>query len=256
MNQQAFNSGNSHITNWQHPPMNFSLNFNEVHVWRASLDLPDAQIDNLKSTLCSEEIKRSEKYHFRKDQKHFIAARGILRNILARYMETKPEKIVLSYSPHGKPFLSGPSMNKELSFNLAHARDFALYAVTFKRRVGVDLEYPRQEFQWEEIVERFFSSREQDALWALPEKDRCRAFYTYWTRKEAFLKAKGVGLTTDLKKVNVALKPERSVYLLKSDYASEKADCWVLHDLHPGFGYVGALAVEGEIICVKYRQWC
>ena len=110
------------MTEWLTFPKDLSLEGTKVHAWRASLDLPEVQIEVLARSLSPDEIIRSEKFHFRRDQKRFIAARGILRNILARYMETEPGKIILSYGPHGKPFSSGPFRKNELSFNLAQPK--------------------------------------------------------------------------------------------------------------------------------------
>ncbi|MBI5099965.1 MAG: 4'-phosphopantetheinyl transferase superfamily protein [Nitrospirae bacterium] len=240
---------------WIAPPDVLTVTQDEVHVWRASLDIPDEQIEKLIKTLSPDERERSEKYHFRRDRQNYIAARGILRNILAGHLGTEPEKIIFSYSPYGKPFLSDHFSNTELSFNLSHAKDLAMYAVTLKRKVGIDIEYSQQEFQWNDIVERFFSPLEKAELLALPEKDRHRAFFTYWTRKEAFLKAKGIGLSTGIKDINVTLKNERSSYLLRSDYALREDDYWSLIDLNPGFGYLAALAVEGDGLRVRCWQY-
>ncbi len=240
---------------WLAPPEALTVIRDEVHVWRASLDIPDEQIEKLLKTLSPDERKRSEKYHFRRDRQNFVAARGILRNILAGYLGTEPEKIIFSYSPYSKPFLSGPFSDRDLSFNLSHAKDLAMYAVTRKRKVGIDIEYPRQEFQWNDIVERCFSSPEKAELLALPEKNRHRAFFTYWTRKEAFLKANGIGLSTEIKDVNVTLKHDRSSYLLRPICALRDDDYWSLIDLNPGFGYLAALAVEGDGLSVRCWQW-
>jgi len=240
---------------WLVPPDALTLIQDEVHVWRASIDIPDEQIEELINTLSPDERKRSEKYHFRRDRQNFVAARGILRNILAGYLGTEPEKIIFSYSPYGKPFLSGPFSNRDLSFNLSHAKYLAMYAVTLKRKVGIDIEYPQQEFQWNDIVERFFSPLEKTELLALPEKNRHRAFFTYWTRKEAFLKANGTGLSTEIKDINVTLKHERSSYLLRPGCALREDDYWSLIDLNPGFGYLAALAAEGDGLRVRCWQW-
>ena len=219
---------------WLAPPDVLTLIRDEVHVWRASLDITDKQIEKLTKTLSPDERKRSEKYHFRRDRQNFIAARGLLRNILAGYLGTEPGEIAFSYSPYGKPLLSEPFSKRELTFNLSHAKDLVIYAVTLKRNVGIDIEYPRQEFQWNDIVESFFSSLEKAELLALPEKNRHRAFFTYWTRKEAFLKAKGLGLSTGTKDNYVTLKHERSACLLRSSYALREDDSWSLFDLDPG----------------------
>jgi 4'-phosphopantetheinyl transferase len=239
---------------WLHAPGDLSLNWNEIHVWRASLDMPDEHTEKLSRVLSPDERRRSEKFRFTRDRRHFIAARGTLKCILARYLGTEPGKIDFSYNKHGKPFLCDSSAVTELSFNLSHAGDLALYAFTLKRKIGVDLECYHQDIQWNEIAERFFSSSEQAGLSVLPEKDRQRIFFTYWTRKEAILKAQGTGLTADIKGINVALEPKGTPYLLSRD-TSDNYVCWSLIDLCPGFGYVGALAVEGEGLSVQSWQW-
>lgn len=240
---------------WLAPPDVLTLMRDEVHVWRASIDIPDEQIEELINTLSPDERKRSEKYHFRRDRQNFIAARGILRNILAGYLGTEPERIVFSYGPYGKPFLSDCFSSRGLSFNLSHAKELAMFAVTLNRNVGIDIEYPRQDFQWNDIVERFFSSPEKAGLFALPEENRHRAFFTYWTRKEAFLKAKGTGLSTGIKDINVNLTHERSSCLLRSGHALREDDHWSLLDLDPGSGCLAALAVEGVGLRFQCRQW-
>ena len=234
------------MTEWLTSPKDLSLKGNEVHVWRVPLDMPDVRIEKLFEVLSQEEKIRSARYHFSRDQKHFVAARGILRNILARYLAAEPEQIVFSYDSRGKPFLCDTFNNKEISFNLSHAHDLALYAVAVKRKVGIDVESVQQDFQWEEIVERFFSSVEQAELWTLPVKDRLRAFYTYWTRKEAILKAMGTCLTDEMREINGASEPLKSTCLSRAGYPRNGYAHWTLIDLDTGPRYASALAVEGR----------
>jgi 4'-phosphopantetheinyl transferase len=255
MKSKVLNSGISVSSTWLTPSKDLALEFDTAHIWRASLDLNDSLLKKLFITLSTEERRRSEKYHYRRDQRYFIAARGILRNILSRYLRTEPEEIVFSYGPHGKPFLSDPFKNKKISFNLSHAQNLAMYAVTINRRLGIDIEYVQQEFQWKEIVERFFSPDEHAELCNLPEKERCRTFFSYWTRKEAVLKAIGTGLSNGIKEMNVAPKTLSSACLSKAGYPQSISNVWELIDLDPGPGFAGALAVEGEDLGIKCWQW-
>ena len=248
-------SGGSHNTEWLTYPEHLTLTANEVHVWRALLDIPEDAIARLAGSLSPDEASRSERYHFRRDQKRFLAGRGILRNILARYLAAEPEQIVFSYNAHGKPFLCDPFKSMELTFNLSHAHDLALYAVAVKRRVGIDMEFLQREFQWEEIAERFFSHGEQASLRRLPQKERRHAFFTFWTQKEAVLKAVGTGLTDDLKKINVASRPRRTACPSPAGYPQNISDIWEVIELDPGPGFTGALAVEGEGVHVQCWQW-
>ncbi len=249
------NSGVLHKKEWLAPPQDLSLQADEVHAWRALLDLPDSQVDVLAGILSPDEISRAEKYRFRRDQKRFIARRGILRNILALYLGTGPAKIDFSYNPYGKPSLHNALSNSELSFNLSHTRDLALYAVGLKRRIGIDVEYPREELQWEEIAERFYSPHESEQLRALPEDDRFRLFFAYWTRKEAVLKARGMGLVNGLKDINVVLEPAAPQFDSHTEHRRYSVGNLELIGLNLGIAYVGALAVGGKGLHLQCWQW-
>lgn len=240
---------------WQAPAERPHLQYNEVHIWRASLNLPEAQLLMLGETLSRDELRRGDKYYFKQDRQHFIAARGILRNILSRYLQVNPVEIEFSYTPHGKPLLSHLIDDKGLSFNLSHANDLVLCALALNRKTGVDLEYIRQDFEWRDIAERFFSSEEKSELQLISENIRCKKFYTYWTRKEAFLKSIGTGLAVDPKNINVTKQSGQSVWVMQPIQFTGTPEQCSLFDLDPGFGYAAALAVEGKGFKIKCWQW-
>ena len=231
------------------------LQYDEVHVWRASLDVSEEQLLMLGATLSSDEQIRADKYYFKLDRQHFIVARGILRNILSRYLHVNPDEIEFSYTSHGKPLLSHSSEGKDISFNLSHSNDLALFAFTLNRKTGVDIEYIRNDFEWRDIGEKFFSSEEKSMLQSISENIRCEKFYTYWTRKEAFLKSTGTGLAVDPRDINVIKRSGQTDWVMQSNQFTGTPEQWSLLDLDPGSDYAAALAVEGKGFKVKCWKW-
>lgn len=210
---------------WLSPPEDLVLGKDEVHVWRASLKLTAPELNGLQELLSDDEIKRAGNYHFQKDRDNFIASRGVLRVILAKYLQRAPEKLYFCYGSHGKPMLAEQTGEKTISFNVAHSNGLALYAVASQMEVGIDLEYIRSDQTAEVIAKQFFSQKEIVALNALTGEARQKAFYTFWTRREACLKARGVGLAFNLRKADVQNDDNLSVSNLdvESDYAAALA---------------------------------
>src|ERR1041385_3712084 len=169
-----------------------ALGEKEVHIWRTSLDLPTTIAEHLRQFLSADELARAGRFHFERDRRHFIVARGCLRAILSRYLKTPAAEIEFIYGVNGKPQLAGSSLHSQpLYFNLAHSADLALYGFTRIGELGVDLEFIRTDFTGDEIANRFFSPGEVACLNAVPAELRHEAFYNCWTRKEAFIKATG-----------------------------------------------------------------
>ncbi len=240
---------------WSLPPKTLKLERDEVHVWRASLDLEASSIQSLQETLCVEEQQRAERFHFQKDRDRFIVARGLLRALLSRYLGEEPGHLRFVYNQYGKPALSEAYSKEPLCFNLSHSHGLALYAVTQNRNLGIDLEYIRTDFPYEEIAERFFSPQENAVLRTLPLNMKHEAFFTCWTRKEAYIKATGKGLSLPLDQFDVSLIPREPAMLL-SIAGNQQAAChWSLQELIPVPGYVAALAVEGGGWQSKCWQW-
>ena len=176
---------------WITPPENLSLAESEVHVWLASLEQPEAVMLPLKQTLSSDELLRAGKFHFDKDRHHFIVARGVLRTLLSRYLQVQPAQLQFAYNEHGKPSLDNLMLGKTLHFNLSHSHNLALLAFSYAGSIGVDIEYMRTDLDFEQVARVSFSPREQSLLLALPIEERQHAFYTCWTRKEAYIKGRG-----------------------------------------------------------------
>lgn len=241
----------SKFTTWPEPPPSVSTQTGEVHVWRVDLEQPEELVQTFRSTLEENERSRADRFHFEKDRRAFTVSRGFLRRVLASYLETKPEAVRFAYGPYGKPALDGEHKNSSLRFNMSHSRGAGLVAVTEDREVGVDVEYVRADFATEEIARRFFSPREVETFNALPNTQQVAAFFRCWTRKEAYIKAIGRGLSQPLDGFDVTLAPEVPPALLRAD--GDDASRWSLSDIDVGNDYAAALVVEGHIS--KIRCW-
>jgi 4'-phosphopantetheinyl transferase len=224
-----------------------------VHVWRAPLVQSAERVEELQRLLGEDERRRAARFHFRKDRECFIVARGLLRTILGRYLHSEPRSLRFIYSVYGKPSLADSSGG--LRFNLSHSGDFALLALTYGRELGVDIEKLRTDFANEQIAGRFFSPREVARLRALPAGLRLEAFFNCWTRKEAYIKAHGEGLSLPLDGFDVTLAPDEPAQLLSTRDDPGEASRWSLRALHPCHGYVAALAVEGDGWRLKTWRW-
>ena len=240
---------------WCSPPEDLALGIDEVHVWRAVLNHTDAQVSDLRRTLSDDECERARRFRFRKDRHRFIAAHGILRNILGRYLRSRRERIRFTLGSYGKPELESKVNSPAVCFNMTHSYEIALFAVTYNRNIGVDVELVRRGFQVDEIAGRFFSPLEVASLRACPRSLREEQFFSCWTRKEAFLKATGKGLTVELDQFDVSVGPGLPTALLNTRWDPQESSRWSLRELSVGDGYVGALAVEGNGWRLRFWKW-
>ena len=241
----------SEAITWSEPPESLSLATGEVHVWRVELEQPDHLLEKFRETLEEHELHRADRFHFEKHRRHFVAGRGALRQLLAQYLDTKPEAFRLSYGAYGKPLLDGEHKDSRLRFNMSHSHEVALFAFAEDRELGVDVEHIRADFASEDIARRFFSRREVETFNTLPQHDQVAAFFRCWTRKEAFIKVIGLGLSQPLDQFDVTLVAEQPAALLW--VSGDDASRWSLYDLEVGGDYAGALAVEGQVS--RIRCW-
>ncbi len=233
------------------PPL---LEDDEVHVWRAALDLQASQVPNLQRNLSEDERVRVRRFHFQKDRYRFIVARGLLRVILAHYLDAKPAQLRFCYGAHGKPRLA-LSEAEELHFSVSHSQGLALFAVTRGQQVGVDLEAIRPHPGNEDVAEQFFTLRETAILRALPPDARQEAFFAFWTRKEAYAKARGEGLTIPLNRFDVSFPSGHPATLVGAGGHPQEASLRSLRDVNPGAGFAAALAIEGPDLKLKCWEW-
>lgn len=224
----------------------------EIHIWRASQTVEPAILSRLHALLDAEEKARAERFVFQRDRDRFIVARGILRELLAAYIGCAPEQIGFEYGPQGKPSLrAGESETLgHMHFNASHSHGLAAFAFALDRELGIDVELIRSDFGGEEIAQRFFSRDEVAELMSLPPKARAEAFFFCWTRKEAYIKARGQGLQIPLTSFSVSLTPGQPEQLRAGD-----ASRWELRSFQPREDYAGALVAEGKGNLLRYFDW-
>lgn len=220
------------------------LSIHEVHLWRVELDPPSAVFNDLAVCLSTEERQRADRFVRESDRRQFTASHAALRKILGRYLDIAPEKVTFTTRPGGKPELAPRSHSSPVRFNLSHSRELALVAVTLGGEVGVDLEHLRPICELENIVGRYFACREQAQWRALAEQERLPAFFRCWTRKEAYLKARGVGLSGGLDRFEVTLIPGQPARLVCDLDRPDATERWRLHDVSVDEGYLAACVVE------------
>ncbi|HLH61214.1 MAG TPA: 4'-phosphopantetheinyl transferase superfamily protein [Ktedonobacteraceae bacterium] len=242
------------LSPWDTPPEMLLLSQEEVHVWRAWLDLPQSNIEELEPALSDDERIRARRFHFARDRMRFIAAHGQLRVVLGRYLAREPHSLSFTYNAYSKPSLAGLSGGKDLSFNMSHAGSIALFAIARNPVLGVDIEYIQRQMEWESIAERFFSPYEVRMLGAVPPAMRHIAFFNCWTRKEAYIKARGMGLSLALDSFDVSLTPGEPARLLNIREEGQDSANWSLYELYPGDDYIAALAIEGHVSSLKCWQ--
>ena len=217
---------------------------NTVHVWTAALDVDDPELG---ASLDDAETARARRFHFERDRLHFTVARGWLRRLLGRYLDAPPAALRFGYGPRGKPFLSEPFADG-LCFNVSHSHGRGLFAFARGREVGVDVEAgSRLGEDWPGLVRRVFSVREQAELHALPAARQREAFLNGWTRKEAYLKATGLGITEGLQTIEVTIDPDQPPALRHPavEEVSGVRRAWGVHDLRVDAQFAAALVVEG-----------
>jgi 4'-phosphopantetheinyl transferase len=240
---------------WSPAPKDLQLADHEVHVWRAQLELPSSQVQRLRGILTDEELDRANRFSFEIDRKRFIAARGTLRSILSHYITISPSHLRFYYNQFGKPFLAPEFSSYRLNFNLSHSGSMALYAITRNMEIGIDVERVRSDFEYEEIAKCFFSVNEVAILRTIPTQKKLEAFYNCWTRKEAYIKAHGKGLSLSLDSFDVSFAPWEPPMLLITKDKPQECSLWTLLDLKPGLSHIGALAVKGIGCSFRYWEW-
>ena len=229
---------------WPLPPSQPTLNLHEVHLWKASLDCSQKTIEACRHLLSPDELERADRFYFARDRNHFIAGRASLRVVLARYLGLQPAELKFDYASNGKPSLAKTMHDTELNFNMAHSANVALYGITLCGEIGVDLERIHPDVPIEEIAGFFFSAGEVARLNSLPRDLQRQAFFACWTRKEAFIKAKGIGLSLPLDQFEVTLGPEEPALLLHTLWDPNETQRWSLKAIDIDRDYAAAVAVE------------
>jgi 4'-phosphopantetheinyl transferase len=229
---------------WCQPPAELPWPHEEVHVWRATLAWPDAAARRLEQCLSADERDKMQRFRFEKDRRRYLIGRGLLRTLLGRYLEVAAQDLRFETAAAGKPHLA--SGQGQLQFNLAHSGEYVLIAIADGRAVGIDVEEIDDDFDAREVAAHFFSPGEQRDLEPLTGRVRIEAFFECWTRKEAYVKARGEGLSLPLEQFDVSLRPGEPARLIATRPDPAEARRWQLSGLDVADRYKAALAVEGQ----------
>jgi 4'-phosphopantetheinyl transferase len=234
---------------WPPPPDRLLLENDRVHVWAVELDDETFDTSRGQSFLSPDEQARASRFKFERDRRRYIVAHVALRDILAGYLKAVAADLQFIEVQNGKPKLATPFAAGGIEFNLSHSHERALVAVAQGREVGVDIEFVKPDFSFDEVAERFFTAREVAALRALPVHLQRQAFFKGWTSKEAFLKAKGTGLSGKLDEVEIVLDAAGRLRI------DARVPGWSLSELNPGAGYEGAIVTAGNPLSVSGYRW-
>ena len=238
---------------WARPSAAYSLPRDEVHVWRAKLNWPAECIAQWYQALSLDERERADRFHFPADRTRHIIGRAVSKILIAHGLGVTAADITFEFGARGKPYLASDPCKSSLKFNISHSGDYVVVALAYGRELGVDVERMRTDFDPDGIAERFFSKRERLNLAALPASAKHDAFFACWTRKEAYVKARGDGLNLPLEEFDVAFLPGQEARLLETRHDPAESCRWTLRNLDVGELHKAAIAVEGS--CVRLNCW-
>ena len=235
-------------TEWNTPPGRPALAEGEVHVWLAQLPSAHGELEKLRALLTPEEAERARQFRTERLRERWELTRGILRSLLADYLAVSAHEIVFQLGPQGKPALVAPP---QFFFNTSHSGDHAAFAFTRAGEVGVDIEQVRGDLRRHDLIaQRFFTPAERAELASVLEPERVRAFFDLWTRKEAFVKARGDGVFSGLEKFTVALNEPRVRHVTGGDAAQ-----WWMAALPEMDGHAGAVVVQAPKCRARFWKW-
>lgn len=237
------------MTTWPAAPADLPALEQTVHVWVVRLDDANVDLDDGRELLSPDERDRAARFHFERDRRRYLIAHIALHRILSRYLEIDPARLFFELGANGKPKMPAALTSQAIEFNLSHSHELALIAVNRVGELGVDTEYVKPDFKFQEIAERFFTAREVAAMRSLPAALQRQAFFKCWTSKEAFLKAKGIGLSGKLDEVGITLDAEDQVRI-RADVPG-----WSLTELDPVETYESALVVAGPPVPIRCYHW-
>jgi 4'-phosphopantetheinyl transferase len=237
------------LSDWITPPVQLASPESTIHVWRISLTQPGHVYKSLTGLLSSAEQERAARFKFDQHHQRFVVAHAALRSILSQYLKTTPLNLQFVNGLNGKPKLAEEFARSDVRFNLSHSFDLALLAVTRGREIGIDVELVKEDYAFDDVAARFFTAQELAAFRALPVHLQRQGFFKCWTSKEAFLKAKGTGLSGKLDEVEITLSSEQRVLINAS------VPGWTLSELNPGNNYEAALVIEGGAVRIDRYRW-
>ncbi len=239
---------------WGYPIGKLCPSQGDVHVWRIHLDHVSSSCLYRESMLSGDEIERGNYFHYEKDRNRFITRWVLLRVFLGKYLAADPNRIEFAYNPYGKPSLKQPARTS-ICFNIAHSEQMALFAFSQGDELGIDIERIKLDIDYENMAEHYFAPGEKAAIRAQESECRPELFFTYWTRKEAYIKGRGMGLSLPLDCFDVSQAVGGAFYPLEFADNIPTRSTWMLLDLPQTLGFTGALAVEHGNQVIRTWDW-
>lgn len=236
----------------QELPADLEALHGHVHIWLISFEKLASKYDDFYSMLSSDEIERAHQFHFAKDRNSFVITRGALKTLISRYLSIKLDQISFQYNKYGKPALLIEDCDFE--FNVSHSGDYGLIAIGRNNALGVDIEEIKKDMDLMEMAQQIFSDSEYQQLIQLPETERFQAFFSGWTRKEAYIKGDGKGLSIPLKSFNVSLVHTEQPILLATNHDAQASNHWSIYDINTPENYAGALAIKAKNCQIEYFE--
>jgi len=221
-----------------------SLHPNQVHIWSVNISEHINKLPIYWEFLNDKEKAKAAQFKFDKDCNCFVVARGVLKKLLSIYLNLKPKEIEFQFADYGKPYINHPS---KIQFNVSHSKDAILIGFVRNDSIGIDTEYTKRKIEVKEIARQFFSQEEYQSLMALNSEYQLQGFYNCWTRKEAFIKALGSGLSFPLNQFVVSLDSSTKAELKKTKWDSTEKEKWTLQSISQRENYIGAFAVKGKV---------
>lgn len=225
---------------------------NQVDIWFVDKKKHLNKLSEYWTVLCDDERKKASQFRFVKDFNCSVIARGVLRTLLGKYLNTNPKNIEFEFGEFGKPQLKETN---RLEFNVSHAEDGIAIAFTQKNKIGVDVEYIKRPIEVATIAKQFFSENEVSSLFSVEKSNQQQAFYNCWTRKEAFIKALGDGLSFPLDQFSVSLTSTKEASLLETKWDKKEKENWFLKSFEPKKGYIGAFSVKGKVTDIQFWKY-
>lgn len=233
---------------WSSAPAVLAIQAGQIDIWLVELERPATTVQALNDVLTPDERERCARFYFQADRRRFIMARGALRRILSRYLGGEPQTLEILTTEYGKPVLVGEPAH----FNVTHSHEVALIAVG-SQALGIDVEYCLRRLDDRDgLAARFFAQTESEQLQSLPAFQRTTAFFNCWTRKEAYIKALGEGLSHPLDRFAVTLGPGEPARFVHINDDPVETALWSLYAFAPAADYVAALAVPGSGHRLRY----
>ena len=238
---------------WNPPPRELVLSPEFIDVWRMPLNLRTAETDSMFATLSQEEQIRAGKIKSSTRKKQFVIGRGSMRMLIGRYLDIDPASFEFAYSAHQKPLIPETSLGIPVTFNITHSHEMVLLALSLERCIGVDIERIRDDVEFKKLADRFFSRQETEVLENYDKSELPAAFFACWTRKEAFVKALGDGISFGLSEFSVSVDPCASHVDLRINTELQGSDTWSIMNVEVGGEYAAAVAAsQGDF---RVRLW-